>query len=103
MRAYLQHRQRHQGLSYMDQAPIQEVDLAQSLENALALLHPQLEQMKVLRDYDPAMPPVTGYGGELSQSVDGAHRECNRRHEWRGHSESDDPIERRNGVCGDLG
>jgi signal transduction histidine kinase len=53
--------------SYMDQAPIQEVDLAQSLENALALLHPQLEQMKVLRDYDPLMPLVTGYGGELSQ------------------------------------
>jgi signal transduction histidine kinase len=53
--------------SYMDQAPIQEVDLSQSLENALALLHPQLQQMKVLRDYDPGMPPVTGYGGELSQ------------------------------------
>jgi signal transduction histidine kinase len=53
--------------SYMDQAPIQEVDLAQSLENALALLHPQLQQMQVLRDYDPLMPPVTGYGGELSQ------------------------------------
>jgi signal transduction histidine kinase len=53
--------------SYMDQAPIQEVDLAQSLENTLALLHPQLQQMKVLRDYDPLMPLVTGYGGELSQ------------------------------------
>jgi signal transduction histidine kinase len=53
--------------SYMDQAPIQEVDLAQSLENALALLHPQLQQMAVLRDYDSAMPLVTGYGGELSQ------------------------------------
>jgi signal transduction histidine kinase len=53
--------------SYMDQAPIQEVDLAQSLENTLAVLHPQLQQMKVLRDYDPAMPLVTGYGGELSQ------------------------------------
>src|ERR1700677_441047 len=53
--------------SYMDQAPIQEVDLAQSLENTLAVLHPQLQQMKVLRDYDPLMPLVTGYGGELSQ------------------------------------
>jgi signal transduction histidine kinase len=53
--------------SYMDQAPIQEVDLAQSLENALALLHPQLQKMAVVRDYDPGMPPVTAYGGELSQ------------------------------------
>jgi signal transduction histidine kinase len=75
--------------SYMDQAPIQEVDLAQSLENTLALLHPQLQRMMVVRDYDPVMPLVTGYGGELSQR--------------RGHFKSDHPIERRNGVCGDLG
>ncbi len=53
--------------SYMDQAPIQEVDLAQSLENTLALLHPQLQRMVVVRDYEPVMPLVTGYGGELSQ------------------------------------
>jgi signal transduction histidine kinase len=53
--------------SYMDQAPIQEVDLAHSLENTLAVLHPQLQRMVVVRDYDPAMPLVTGYGGELSQ------------------------------------
>jgi signal transduction histidine kinase len=53
--------------SYMDQAPIQEVDLSQSLENTLALLHPQLQRMVVVRDYDPAMPLVTGFGGELSQ------------------------------------
>ena len=53
--------------SYMDQAPIQEVDLAQSLENTLALLHPQLQRMVVVRDYDPVMPLVTGFGGELSQ------------------------------------
>jgi signal transduction histidine kinase len=53
--------------SYMDQAPIQEVDLAQSLENTLALLHPQLQRMTVVRDYDPGMPLVTGFGGELSQ------------------------------------
>jgi signal transduction histidine kinase len=53
--------------SYMDQAPIQEVELSQSLENTLALLHPQLQRMVVVRDYDPAMPLVTGFGGELSQ------------------------------------
>jgi signal transduction histidine kinase len=53
--------------SYMDQAPIQEVELSQSLENTLALLHPQLQRMVVVRDYDPVMPLVTGFGGELSQ------------------------------------
>jgi signal transduction histidine kinase len=53
--------------SYMDQAPIQDVDLVQSLENALTLLRPQLQQMAIVRDYEPDMPAITAYGGELSQ------------------------------------
>jgi signal transduction histidine kinase len=53
--------------SYMDQAPIQNVDLAQSLENTLALLRPRLQQMVIVRDYEPGMPAITAYGGELSQ------------------------------------
>jgi signal transduction histidine kinase len=53
--------------SYMDQAPIQDVDLVQSLENTLTLLRPQLQQMVIVRDYEPDMPPITAYGGELSQ------------------------------------
>jgi signal transduction histidine kinase len=53
--------------SYMDQAPIQEVDLAHSLENSLALLGSRLQEMVVVRDYDPALPAITAYGGELSQ------------------------------------
>jgi signal transduction histidine kinase len=53
--------------SYMDQTPIQEVDLAQSLENALALLGARLHEMVVVRDYDEEVPPITGYGAELSQ------------------------------------
>jgi signal transduction histidine kinase len=53
--------------SYMDQAPIQDVDLVQSLENTLTLLRPQLQQMVIVRDYEPGMPAVTAYGGELSQ------------------------------------
>jgi signal transduction histidine kinase len=53
--------------SYMDQAPIQEVDLAHSLENSLALLGPRLQEMIVERDYDPGLPAITAYGGELSQ------------------------------------
>jgi signal transduction histidine kinase len=53
--------------SYMDQAPIQEVDLAHSLENSLALLGSRLREMVVVRDYDPALPAITAYGGELSQ------------------------------------
>jgi signal transduction histidine kinase len=53
--------------SYMDQAPIQEIDLVQSLENALALLHPRLQEMTILRNYDPSVSAITGYGAELSQ------------------------------------
>jgi signal transduction histidine kinase len=53
--------------SYMDQTPLQEVDLAHSLENALALLGGRLHQMVVVRDYDDAIPAITGYGAELSQ------------------------------------
>lgn len=53
--------------SYMDQSPIQEVDLAHSLENALALLGARLHAMVVVRDYDDEVPAITGYGAELSQ------------------------------------
>jgi signal transduction histidine kinase len=53
--------------SYMDQAPIQEVDLAHSLENSLALLGSRLQEMVIVRDYDPVLPAITAYGGELSQ------------------------------------
>jgi signal transduction histidine kinase len=53
--------------SYMDQAPIQKVDLTQSLENTLALLHPRLREMTVVRNYDSSVSSITAYGGELSQ------------------------------------
>jgi signal transduction histidine kinase len=53
--------------SYMDQTPIQKVDLAHSLENALALLGARLREMVVVRDYDDEVPAITGYGAELSQ------------------------------------
>ena len=56
-----------QDYSYMDQAPIQEIDLVQSVESALILLHSKAAEIKIIRDYNSAMPRVTGYGGELSQ------------------------------------
>jgi signal transduction histidine kinase len=56
-----------QDYAYMDQAPIQEVNLAESLGNALTLLHPNLRDVEVILDYHPSTPQVTGYGAELSQ------------------------------------
>jgi signal transduction histidine kinase/DNA-binding ferritin-like protein len=56
-----------QDYSYMDQAPIQEVDLSESLGNALALLKSDLKDVNVVLDFDPSLSSITGYGAELSQ------------------------------------
>jgi signal transduction histidine kinase len=53
--------------SYMDQMPIQEVDIPQSLENTLAMLASRLRQVEVIRDYEPNLPCVSAYGRELNQ------------------------------------
>jgi len=53
--------------SYMDQAPIQDVDLAQSLENTLVMFKSQLRHVNVETDFDTALPPVAAYGRELNQ------------------------------------
>jgi len=53
--------------SYMDQAPIQDVDVPQSLENTLAMLQSRLQHVVVERSYDPNLPVITAYGGELNQ------------------------------------
>jgi signal transduction histidine kinase len=53
--------------SYMDQMPIQEVDIPQSLENTLAMLASRLRKVKVVRDYEPDLPCVGAYGRELNQ------------------------------------
>ncbi len=53
--------------SYMDQAPIQDVDLAQSLENTLVMFNSRLKHVKVELDFDPEVPPVSAYGSELNQ------------------------------------
>jgi signal transduction histidine kinase len=53
--------------SYMDQMPIQEVDIPQSLENTLAMLASRLRKVKIIRDYEPNLPCVGAYGRELNQ------------------------------------
>jgi signal transduction histidine kinase len=53
--------------SYMDQAPIQDIDLAQSLETTLAMFASRLQGITVERDFDPTLPAISAYGGELSQ------------------------------------
>ena len=53
--------------SYMDQAPIQEVDLAQSLENTLSMFGSRLSAIEVESDFDSRLRPIMAYGSELSQ------------------------------------
>jgi signal transduction histidine kinase len=53
--------------SYMDQAPIQDVDVPQSLENTLAMLGSRLQHVVVERNYEPNLPLISAYGGELNQ------------------------------------
>jgi signal transduction histidine kinase len=53
--------------SYMDQAPIQDVDLAQSLENTLVMFNSRLKNVKVELEFDPDLAPVSAYGSELNQ------------------------------------
>jgi signal transduction histidine kinase len=53
--------------SYMDQMPIQEVDIPQSLENTLAMVGSRLRKVDVIRDYEPNLPLVSAYGRELNQ------------------------------------
>jgi len=54
--------------SYMDQAPFQEVDIHQGLENTLLIFGHRLKGgVTVRREYDRTLPRVCAYGGELNQ------------------------------------
>ena len=53
--------------SWMDQAPIQEVDIPQSLETTLAMLQSRLEKVTVERRYAGGLPRIAAYASELNQ------------------------------------
>lgn len=53
---------------YLDQAPVQSVSVREGLENSLVILRYKLKQgVEVVREYDPAIPPIQAYGSELNQ------------------------------------
>ncbi len=53
--------------SYMDQAPIQEIDIPKGLESTLSMLQSRLAHVEVSRDYEPDLPCISAYGSELNQ------------------------------------
>ncbi len=54
--------------SYMDQAPEQEIDVHDGLENTLIMLHYRLKYgISVVRQYDRSLPRICARGSELNQ------------------------------------
>ncbi len=53
--------------SYMDQAPIQEIDVRMGLENTLTMLQSRLTHVEIERRYDAELPMISAYGSELNQ------------------------------------
>jgi signal transduction histidine kinase len=53
--------------SYMDQAPIQELDVRQALENTLAMLQSRLAHVEIERRFEAELPLISAYGSELNQ------------------------------------
>ncbi len=54
--------------SYLDRAPVQEVNVHEGLDNTLIILRHKLKQgVTVVRDYAPGLPRIEAYAGELNQ------------------------------------
>src|SRR5918998_2493292 len=54
--------------SNMDRAPLVEVDVNEGIEQTLAVLGYELgPEIEVMREYDPSLPRITAYSGELNQ------------------------------------
>ena len=53
--------------SFMDQAPWQEIDVHEGLENTLIILGHKLRNVTVTRNFDRTLPRLCAYGGELNQ------------------------------------
>jgi len=55
------------GYSFMDQAPVQDIDLRQSIENTLAMFRSRTGRVEIKLEFDSELPPVSAYGSELNQ------------------------------------
>jgi signal transduction histidine kinase len=53
--------------SNMDRAPILEVDVPAGLDATLVMLRSRMNHIEIERDYEPNLPRISAYGGELNQ------------------------------------
>jgi signal transduction histidine kinase len=53
--------------SYMDQSPMQEIDIHEGLESTLTMLGHKLKNATLVRSFDHSLPRIMAYGSELNQ------------------------------------
>jgi len=53
--------------SYMDQSPMQEVDIHEGIESTLTMLGHKLKNVTLVRAFDRSVPRILAYGSELNQ------------------------------------
>ena len=53
--------------SYMDRAPILEVDVPAGLDATLQMFQSRMTNVLITRDYQPGLPRISAYGSELNQ------------------------------------
>jgi len=53
--------------SFMDQAPMQEIDIHEGIESTLTMLGHKLKNVTVNRAFDRSLPRIMAYGSELNQ------------------------------------
>ncbi|MGD8576548.1 MAG: PAS domain S-box protein [Thiohalophilus sp.] len=54
--------------TYMDQAPVQSVDVREGLDNTLIILHNKIKRgVNLVREYADDLPMIQAYAGELNQ------------------------------------
>ena len=53
--------------SYLDQAPVQDVDVAKGIDDTLLILKSKTSGIAVVRSFDPNLPLITAHGSRLNQ------------------------------------
>lgn len=53
--------------SNMDRAPILEVDVPAGLDATVQMMQSRMDKVEIERDYEPGLPRINAYGGELNQ------------------------------------
>jgi signal transduction histidine kinase len=51
----------------MDRAPILEVDVSAGLDATVQMLQSRMSNITITRNYEPNLPTISAYGGELNQ------------------------------------